>query len=95
MLHLQSSFQYYGNDNLYEGVNRSLEGGYYRQGKLFQIYSKIMIPLTLPAISTISIFFMGAWNNILFRFSLSMIKTTPYFTRTLNFNGEEDLNTVL
>ena len=64
-----------------KGVNRSLEEAAIIDGaNYFQIYSKIMIPLTLPAISTISIFnFMGAWNNILFRFSLSTIRDFARF----------------
>ena len=56
----------------------------------FQIYSKIMIPLTLPAISTISIFnFMGAWNNILFPLLfINDKRLRPISLGLLNFNGE-------
>lgn len=74
-----------------KGVNRSLEEAAIIDGaNYFQIYSKIMIPLTLPAISTISIFnFMGAWNNILFPLLFINVKRLrPISLGLLNFNGE-------
>ena len=74
-----------------KGVNRSLEEAAIIDGaSYFQIYSKIMIPLTLPAISTISIFnFMGAWNNILFPLLfINDKKLRPIALGLLNFNGE-------
>lgn len=74
-----------------KGVNRSLEEAAIIDGaSYFQIYSQIMIPLTLPAISTISIFnFMGAWNNILFPLLfINDKKLRPIALGLLNFNGE-------
>ena len=74
-----------------KGVNRSLEEAAIIDGaSYFQIYSKIMIPLTLPAISTISIFnFMGAWNNILFPLLfINDKKLRTISLGLLNFSGE-------
>ena len=74
-----------------KGVNRSLEEAAIIDGaSYFQIYSKIMVPLTLPAISTISIFnFMGAWNNILFPLLfINDKRLRPIALGLLNFNGE-------
>ena len=74
-----------------KGVNRSLEEAAIIDGaSYFQIYSKIMIPLTLPAISTISIFnFMGSWNNILFPLLfINDKRLRPISLGLLNFNGE-------
>ena len=74
-----------------KGVNRSLEEAAIIDGaNYFQIYSKIMIPLTLPALSTISIFnFMGAWNNILFPLLfINDKRLRPISLGLLNFNGE-------
>ena len=74
-----------------KGVNRSLEEAAIIDGaSYFQIYSKIMIPLTLPAISTISIFnFMGAWNKILFPLLfINDKKLRPISLGLLNFSGE-------
>ena len=74
-----------------KGVNRSLEEAAIIDGaNYFQIYSKIMIPLTLPAISTITIFnFMGAWNNILFPLLfINDKRLRPISLGLLNFNGE-------
>lgn len=74
-----------------KGVNRSLEEAAIIDGaNYFQIYAKIMIPLTLPAISTISIFnFMGAWNNILFPLLfINDKRLRPISLGLLNFNGE-------
>lgn len=74
-----------------KGVNRSLEEAAIIDGaNYFQIYSKIMIPLTVPAISTISIFnFMGAWNNILFPLLfINDKRLRPISLGLLNFNGE-------
>lgn len=74
-----------------KGVNRSLEEAAIIDGaSYFQIYRKIMLPLTLPAISTISIFnFMGAWNNILFPLLfINNKKLRPISLGLLNFSGE-------
>lgn len=74
-----------------KGVNLSLEEAAIIDGaSYFQIYSQIMIPLTLPAISTISIFnFMGAWNNILFPLLfINDKRLRPISLGLLNFSGE-------
>ena len=56
----------------------------------FQIYKNVMLPMTVPAISTISIFnFLGAWNNILFPLLFINDKNLkPIALGLLNFNGE-------
>lgn len=56
----------------------------------FQIYSKVMMPMVVPAISTVSIFnFLGAWNNILFPLLFINNKNLkPIALGLLNFNGE-------
>ncbi len=74
-----------------KGVNRSLEEAAIIDGaSYFQIYKNIMIPLTMPAIATVSIFnFMGAWNNILFPLLfINDKKLKPIALGLLNFNGE-------
>ena len=57
---------------------------------IFQIYSRIAMPLTVPAISTISIFnFLGVWNNIIFPLIfINDKKLKPIALGLLNFNGE-------
>lgn len=56
----------------------------------FQIYHKVMLPMVVPAISTVSIFnFLGAWNNILFPLLFINDKNLkPIALGLLNFNGE-------
>lgn len=56
----------------------------------FQIYSKVIMPMVVPAISTVSIFnFLGAWNNILFPLLFINNKNLkPIALGLLNFNGE-------
>lgn len=56
----------------------------------FQIYRKVMLPMVVPAISTVSIFnFLGAWNNILFPLLFINDKNLkPIALGLLNFNGE-------
>ena len=55
-----------------------------------QIYWKVMLPMTKPAIATVSIFnFLNAWNNVIF--PLIFIKDNdlkPVALGILNFNGE-------
>lgn len=73
------------------GVNRSLEEAALIDGATyFQIYRKVMLPLCVPAISTVSIFnFLGAWNNILFPLLFINDKSLkPIALGLLNFNGE-------
>ena len=77
--------------NFMKGVNRSLEEAALIDGAgYFQIYLRVMVPLTKPAIATISIFnFLNAWNNVIF--PLLFIKNRnlkPIALGLLNFNGE-------
>ncbi|MDL2250016.1 raffinose/stachyose/melibiose transport system permease protein [Lachnospiraceae bacterium PF1-21] len=77
--------------NFMRGVNHSLEEAALIDGATyFQIYRKVMLPLCVPAISTISIFnFLGAWNNILFPLLFINDKNLkPIALGLLNFNGE-------
>ena len=77
--------------NFMKGVNRSLEEAALIDGATyFQIYKNVMLPMTVPAISTISIFnFLGAWNNILFPLLFINDKNLkPIALGLLNFNGE-------
>lgn len=77
--------------NFMKGVNRSLEEAALIDGaSYFQIYYKVMLPLTVPALSTISIFnFLAAWNNILFPLLFISNKSLkPIALGLLNFNGE-------
>lgn len=74
-----------------KGVNRSLEEAALIDGATyFQIYKNVMLPLCIPALSTISIFnFLGAWNNILFPLLfINDKKLKPIALGLLNFNGE-------
>lgn len=77
--------------NFMKGVNKSLEEAALIDGATyFQIYRHIMLPMTVPALSTISIFnFLGAWNNILFPLLFINDKELkPISVGLLNFNGE-------
>ncbi|MGN0365927.1 MAG: carbohydrate ABC transporter permease [Suilimivivens sp.] len=77
--------------NFMRGVNHSLEEAALIDGATyFQIYRRVMLPLCVPAISTISIFnFLGAWNNILFPLLFINDKNLkPIALGLLNFNGE-------
>lgn len=78
--------------NFMQGVNRSLEEAALVDGaSYFQIYLKVMLPMTKPAIATVSIFnFLNAWNNVVF--PLIFIKDNnlkPVALGILNFNGEK------
>lgn len=77
--------------NFMKGVNKSLEEAALIDGaSYFQIYRFVMLPMTVPALSTISIFnFLGAWNNILFPLLfINDKKLKPIALGLLNFNGE-------
>lgn len=77
--------------NFMKGVNKSLEEAALIDGaSYFQIYRFVMLPMTIPAISTISIFnFLGAWNNILFPLLfINDKRLKPIALGLLNFNGE-------
>jgi len=73
------------------GIDASLEEAAIIDGAgYFQIYWRIMLPMSVPAISTISIFnFLGAWNNVLFPLLfINDNKLKPISLGLLNFNGE-------
>lgn len=77
--------------NFMKGINPSLEEAALIDGATYgQIYRNVMLPLSVPALSTISIFnFMGAWNNILFPLLfINDKKYKPIALGLLNFNGE-------
>lgn len=77
--------------NFMRGVNKSLEEAAVIDGaSFFQIYKNVMLPLSLPALSTISIFnFLAAWNNIIFPLLfINDKKLRPVALGLLNFNGE-------
>ena len=77
--------------NFMKGINQSLEEAAIIDGaNYFQIYRHVALPLTVPAISTISIFnFLSAWNNVLFPLLfINDKKLKPISLGLLNFNGE-------
>ncbi|EXG83933.1 carbohydrate ABC transporter membrane protein 2, CUT1 family [Clostridium sp. ASBs410] len=77
--------------NFMKGVNRSLEEAAVIDGATyFQVYRLVILPLCIPALSTISIFnFLSAWNNILFPLLfINDKKLKPISLGLLNFNGE-------
>ncbi len=77
--------------NFMRGINQSLEEAAIIDGANYlQIYRHIALPLTIPALSTISIFnFLGAWNNVLFPLLfINDKKLKPIALGLLNFNGE-------
>lgn len=77
--------------NFMKGVNRSLEEAAVIDGATyFQVYRLVILPLCIPALSTISIFnFLSAWNNILFPLLfINDKKWKPISLGLLNFNGE-------
>lgn len=74
-----------------KGVNGSLEEAAIIDGaSYFQVYYKIMLPISVPAISTISIFnFLLAWNDILFPLLfINDDRLKPIALGLLNFSGE-------
>lgn len=77
--------------NFMRGINQSLEEVATIDGANYmQIYRHVALPLTVPAISTISIFnFLSAWNNVLFPLLfINDAKLKPISLGLLNFNGE-------
>lgn len=77
--------------NFMKGISKSLEEAAIIDGaSYFRIYLHVALPLTVPAISTISIFnFLGAWNNVLFPLLfINDKKLKPIALGLLNFNGE-------
>lgn len=74
-----------------KSVNRSLEEAAIIDGAgYFDLYARVIMPLTIPALATISIFnFLGAWNNILFPLLfINDKKLKPISLGLLNFTGE-------
>jgi raffinose/stachyose/melibiose transport system permease protein len=74
-----------------KGISASLEEAAIMDGaNYFQIYYKIMLPMSVPAIATVSIFnFLGAWNNILFPLLfINDDRLKPIALGLLNFSGE-------
>jgi len=74
-----------------KGINDSVvEAAVIDGAGYFKIYSKIILPMTVPAISTISIFnFLAAWNDILFPLIIiNDNKLKPISLGLLNFHGE-------
>jgi len=74
-----------------KGINASLEEAALMDGaSYFQIYFKVILPMSVPAISTVSIFnFLGAWNNILFPLLfINDDRLKPIALGLLNFSGE-------
>lgn len=74
-----------------KSVNRSLEEAAIIDGAgYFDLYARVIMPLTMPALATISIFnFLGAWNNILFPLLfINDKKLKPISLGLLNFTGE-------
>lgn len=77
--------------NFMKGINKSLEEAALIDGATYgQVFRKVVLPLSVPALSTISIFnFLGAWNNILFPLLFINNKNLkPISLGLLNFNGE-------
>lgn len=77
--------------NYMRGINNSLEEAALIDGAgYFQIYKNIMLPLSVPAISTVSIFnFLHTWNNIIFPLLfINTDKRKPISLGLLNFKGE-------
>lgn len=77
--------------NFMRGIPASLEEAALIDGAgYFQIYRRIIIPLTVPALSTVSIFnFLSAWNNVIFPLLFIKDKSlNPLALGILNFNGE-------
>ncbi|WEG19227.1 carbohydrate ABC transporter permease (plasmid) [Alkalihalophilus pseudofirmus] len=74
-----------------QSINLSLEEAAIIDGaSYFQIYWRIILPMSVPAISTISIFnFLAAWNNILFPLLfINDDRFKPIALGLLNFSGE-------
>ncbi len=74
-----------------KSVSPSLEEAAIMDGaSYFQVYYKIMLPMTVPAISTVSIFnFLASWNDILFPLMfINDDRLKPVALGLLNFSGE-------
>lgn len=77
--------------NFMNGISASLEEAAIIDGAgYFQIYWNVAMPLSIPAISTISIFnFLAAWNNVLFPLLfINDRNLKPIALGLLNFSGE-------
>ncbi|UPO98700.1 carbohydrate ABC transporter permease (plasmid) [Cetobacterium somerae] len=74
-----------------KGINNSLiEAAIIDGASFWQVYLKLVLPLSMPAIATVSIFnFLGAWNNVVFPLLfINDNKLKPITLGLLNFNGE-------
>lgn len=77
--------------NFMSGIENALEEAAIIDGASYaQIYWNVALPLTVPAISTISIFnFLSAWNNVLFPLIFINDKNLkPISLGLLSFYGE-------
>lgn len=73
------------------GISPSLEEAAIIDGaNYFQVYTRVIIPMTKPALSTVSIFnFLSAWNNVIFPLLfINDNNLKPISIGLLNFNGE-------
>lgn len=73
------------------GINRSLEEAAIIDGaSYFQVFRRVIFPMSLPGLSTISIFnFLLSWNDILFPLVIvNDNKLKPVALGLLNFSGE-------
>lgn len=78
-----------------KGIEKSLiEAAIVDGASYHHIFFKIVCPLIMPAISTISIFnFLGAWNNIIFPLLfINNENLNPISIGLLNFSGEHGSN---
>lgn len=72
-------------------INKAIEESAVLDGATyFQVYTKIVLPMSVPALSTVAIFnFLGAWNDVLFPLiMISDDKLKPISLGLLNFSGE-------
>ncbi len=79
----------------FKDVPKSIQESAYIDGaSAFRIYAQIMLPLSLPAISTVAIFnFLASWNEFIFALTLinsKKNKTLPLGIR--EFFGSESVN---
>ncbi len=74
-----------------KNINQSLEEAAIIDGaNYWQIYIRVILPLVIPAVSTVSIFnFLGSWNNVIFPLLfINDNNLKPIALGLLNFNGE-------
>lgn len=74
-----------------QGISKSVEEAAVMDGaSFFKIYWKIILPMSIPALSTVAIFnFLGAWNDVLFPLLfINDDKLKTVSLGLLNFQGE-------